>query len=387
METPMSRPKPRPGLRRIVRPLVAAVAASLLMLWGTQSPAAAALPQGPPALSGGVDGQVYATLVVGSTVYVGGSFTHAQTRAGASVSRSNLAAFDVNSGALLGSWQANADGGVRSLASSGGFLYVGGAFRTIGGLGQQFLARVSLATGAVDTGFRPRVNATVLAVQARGSAVYAGGQFTFSGGVQQQGLARFDATTGAKVAAFTAATNGPVDALSLSPDGTRLAAGGLFTTLSGAGRTGMGLVDPATGAAVGPAFAFSVRPMLSLDWSADGTALFGGSGNSNNLAARWNPTTGARGWHFTVGGDVQAIDFFAGDVYVGFHDNFQNDTQTKLLGVDAQTGAIDPGFRPVFNQFWGVRSISAGPWGLVIGGQFTTLSGVWAHNWARFPAA
>jgi hypothetical protein len=27
-----------------------------------------------------------------------------------------------------------------------------------------------------------------------------------------------------------------------------------------------------------------------------------------------------------------------------------------------------------------VRTISAGPWGLVIGGQFTRISGVWAHN-------
>ena len=383
----MNRPQRRHGLVRTVSPIVAAVAATLMMLWGIQSPALAALPSGPPALSGGVDGQVYATLVVGSTVYVGGSFTHAQTRAGASVNRSNLAAFDVNSGALLGTWQADADGGVRSLAASGGFLYVGGAFRTIGGLGQQFLARVSLTTGAVDAGFRPKLNGSVLSLQTGGSSVYAGGQFTFSGGVAQTGLAKFDATTGAKATAYRAATDGAVDAISLSPDGSRLAVGGLFNTLSGVGRTGMGLVDATTGATVGAAFAFSVRPMLSLNWSDDGTALFGGSGNSNNLVARWNPTTGARGWHFNVGGDVQAIDYFDGNVYVGFHDNFQNDTQTKLLGVNAQTGAIDPNFRPVFNQFWGVRSISAGPWGLVIGGQFTNLSGVWAHNWARFPAA
>jgi hypothetical protein len=138
---------------------------------------------------------------------------------------------------------------------------------------------------------------------------------------------------------------------------------------------------------VGPSFQASIRPMLSLDWSDDGTALFGGSGNSNNRVARWNPTSGARSWNFNTGGDIQALDFFDGDVYVGFHDNFQNDIQTKLLGVNAQTGAISTTFRPTFNQFFGVRSISAGPWGLVIGGQFTNVSGTWAHNWARWPPA
>jgi WD40 repeat protein len=372
---------------RVVSPFVAVVGVVVALLAASVAPAAAAVPVGPPALSGGVDGQVYATLVVGNTIYVGGSFSNAQTRAGVSVSRSNLAAFNLNTGALLGSWRADTNGGVRSLASDGSSLYVGGTFGTIGGLAQGDLARVSLATGAVDTGFRPRLNGSVLALQVGGGSVYAGGEFTFSGGVSQHFLAKFNATSGARVAAYTAATNGGVEALSLSPDGHRLAVGGAFTTLSGVTRTGLGLVDPTTGAAVGPAFAASVRPTISLDWSDDGTALFGGSGNSNNVAARWNPTTGARSWRVTAGGDIQAIDFFDGEVYVGFHDNFQGNTHSKLVAVNAQTGAVDPSFRPVFNQFFGVRSISAGPWGLVIGGQFTSLSGVWAHNWARFPAA
>jgi WD40 repeat protein len=366
--------------------MVVATGAVVALVVATGGAAAAAVPQGPPALSGGVDGQVYATLVVGNTVYVGGSFAHAQTRAGASVNRTDLAAFNLSTGALLASWSANTNGTVRSLASDGSFLYVGGTFGTVGGLAQADLARVSLTTGAVDGGFRPRLNGGVLALQVGGGAVYAGGDFSFAGGVSQHFLAKFNAATGAKFAAYTAATDGQVNALALSPDGTRLAVGGNFTTLSGVARTGMGLVDPGTGAVVGPAFAFSVNPMLSLSWSDDGTALFGGSGNFNNVAAHWNPTTGARSWHVTAGGDIQAIDYFDGEVYIGFHDNFQGDTQQKLVVADAQTGAVDPTFRPTFNQFFGVRSISAGPWGLVIGGQFTNLSGVWAHNWARFPA-
>jgi WD40 repeat protein len=372
---------------RHASPLVAGMAAVIGLLVATQAPASAAIPVGPPTQSGGVDGQVYTTLVVGDTVYAGGSFTQAVTRAGTVTTRTNLAAFSLSTGAVLGSWQANVNGAVKSLASSGNYLYVGGGYTRIGGVAQGRLARVSLSTGAVDTGFRPQLNSQVRAVQVGADGVFAGGQFTVSGNTSQSYLAKFNATSGAKITAFAPTASGPVNALALSPDGTRLAVGGAFATLSGATRRGMGLVDPTTGSIVGPSFASSVNPMLTLDWSDDGTALFGGSGNFNNLAARWNPTTGARGWNFTTGGDVQAINYFDGDVYVGFHDNFQNNTHTKLLAVNAQSGAISTSFRPTFNRFWGVRAISAGPWGLVIGGQFTNVSGTWAYNWARWPAA
>jgi hypothetical protein len=371
--------RPKARVSRIVGPLFIAVATIAAMLVAGQAPAVAAPPDGPPVRGGGVDGQVFATLVVGGTVYVGGRFTHAVAQDGSSVGRTNLAAFDLGSGALLTTWRADANGMVRSLASSGNYLYVGGRYSRIGGVAQGRLARVSLATGAVDTGFRPRPDGQVRAVQARGGAVFAGGTAVSSDSSRPY-LAKFGATSGARAAGFSATVNGPVNALALSPDGTRLAVGGGFTTLSGSSRRGMGLVDPDTGRAVGPSFTTTVNTMLTLDWRDDGTALFGGSGNANNLAARWNPNTGARSWHHRVGGDVQAIDFYDGDVYVGFHDNYEGNNHTKLLAVDASSGAISSRFRPRFNQFWGVRSISAGPWGLIVGGQFTSVSGVWAHN-------
>jgi hypothetical protein len=174
--------------------------------------------------------------------------------------------------------------------------------------------------------------------------------------------------------------------LALSPDGSRLAVAGDFSQLSGESYNSMGMVSPSTGDSIGPRFAFSVRPMLTLSWRSDGSRLFGGSGNANNLAASWNPSTGGRGWHMRVGGDVQAIGYADGEVYVGFHDNFEGNPRTKLLAVDADSGAINQSFRPTFDKFMGVRSISASDDGLIVGGQFTVVSGVWAHGWARWPA-
>jgi hypothetical protein len=107
------------------------------------------------------------------------------------------------------------------------------------------------------------------------------------------------------------------------------------------------------------------------------------------MAARWNANTGSLTWHFRLGGDVQAVDYYDGSLYLGFHDNYQGDRQTHLIRIDPTTRAVSS-FRPVFNQFWGVRTISAGPWGLVIGGQFSAISGVWAHNvaiWREAAAA
>src|SRR4051812_44968916 len=113
--------------RLIARCLALAIGgAAALQMTAQLSPAAAAPPSGLPALSGGVNGQVYATLVVGDTVYVGGTFTLAQTQSGAQVSRENLAAFELGSGRLVTAWKADTDGIVRSLAAAGGELYVGG---------------------------------------------------------------------------------------------------------------------------------------------------------------------------------------------------------------------------------------------------------------------
>ncbi|MGC4112169.1 MAG: hypothetical protein QM747_17485 [Nocardioides sp.] len=371
--------------RFLISLLAAPVAIGSLVV-ATAVPAAAEVPVGSPTVSDGVDGQVYTTLVVGNTLYVGGAFAEAQTQAGASVDRVNLAAFDLGTGALLKSFRADVNGTVSSLASGGNYLYVGGGYTRIGGVAQARLARVDLTTGDVDTGFRPQLSGgNVRAVQMVGGDVVAGGGFTNPGGSTTPYLAKFDPSDGDPVSGFSPSVNGPVNALALSPDHSALAIGGAFTTVSGSHRLGMALVNPDSGRGTGPAFANTVNPMLTLSWSDDGTALFGGSGNGNNLAARWNPTSGARGWNFSVGGDVQAVAFDDGTVYVGFHDNYQGDTHTHLLAVDASSGSISTTFRPTFNKFFGVRAISAGPWGLVIGGQFTQLSGVWAHGWAQWP--
>ena len=115
-----------------------------------------------------VTGQV-ATLAVGNgRVYVGGSFSSVD-----GVTRRNVAAFSHTSGALDRSWRASTGGRVRSLAVTRGRIYLGGEFHRVNGSrSARRLAAVSPSTGALVSGFRPHAPATVMDVAADARGVY-----------------------------------------------------------------------------------------------------------------------------------------------------------------------------------------------------------------------
>ena len=335
-----------------------------------------------------VDGTVYATLVVGDTVYVGGQFRNLLGSGGATLPRQNLAAFSLATGEPVTSFTANASGGpVRSLVSDGTSLWVGGAFTTIGGVARSRVAKLSASTGAVDPAFAPAANDTVRVLALDGAQLFVGGAFTTIGTTTRNRLAKVNATTGALDATFNPNANNAVYGLALDDANRRLYVSGNFSTLGGAARNGMGRVDATSGAVASTVFASAARPTLDLALAPDGSRLFAAGGGGNNAAGSWNTSTGARVWRQTANGDIQAIDYHDGTVYFGFHDGFQGDIAIKLLAADATTGVLDPDFRPTFDQFWGVWSLDATDDGLVVGGDFTTVSGIPARGFTLFREA
>lgn len=91
------------------------------------------------------------------------------------------------------------DGQISDAAPDGrGGAYVGGDFRTVGGVAQPFLAHLK-ADGTLDRAFRARPGAFVDAVAVSGGRVYAGGQ---------RGLVAIDARTGRLARRFTDARSG-----------------------------------------------------------------------------------------------------------------------------------------------------------------------------------
>ncbi len=370
-----------PGRLRLMLTLLITLLLAALMV---PSATAAAAVSSTPLPSWSVNGRVYATEIVGDTVYVGGKFTSATSPSGQVVARRNLAAFSVTTGELRADFRANAGSTVRALVSDGSSLYVGGHFGRINGVSRPWLAKLALQTGAVDTSFQADPNGAVLGLDVQSGWLYAGGTFTTVRGEQHVRLAKVQVTTGVPQSTFTGSADAAVRAIVKSPTTDQLYAAGSFSSLSGSPRTGVGAVYASSGAVTGTVFRSSVRPTLGLAISDDGTQLFGAQGASRNSAIAWSALSGTEQWSVPTDGDIQAIEYHLGLVYFGFHDGYQGDTRIRLLRATAATGAVDTGFTPYFDLFWGVFTISVTDAGVVAGGEFTKVSGVPAQGIVRF---
>lgn len=131
---------------------------------------------------------------------------------------------------------------------SGGVV-LGGDFTAIGSLARTDVGAL-LANGQPDPGFSARTNGQVNAVvaSADGSRVFIGGTFTEVNGVPRQNIAALNATTGAVVQGWQAdATGSSVSVKSLAVSGTRLYVGGRFDGIDGIHKEKLAAVDVSTG--------------------------------------------------------------------------------------------------------------------------------------------
>ncbi len=364
-----------PLSRTAVRSFVLTIA--LVASQGLAAGAGAATYRPVASTSWGVNGNVHAVLVVGDTLVVGGTFTAAVSPTGQSVARRNLAAFSVSSGALLTDWHADADAGVTALAHVGDYVYVGGTFLNVGGVPRSRLAKLDVTDGSVDPAFAPAVKAGVKAIEAASGSLYIAGAFGAVGPLKRARVAKLDPTTGAPDPVFSASLSKTAYGLAVSPlDGTVWVCG-LFDTADGSARLGLAGLDPATGALSGPAFTNTDVPMYGIATSPDGSTLFGAQ--KSNQGSAWRVDTGRRTWRVGTDGNVQAVEYFDGTVYLGFHDGYQGDTSLKLLAVDPASGAVDPTFRPAIDSFYGVFALDATANVLAVGGAFKNVTGA-AHK-------
>jgi len=190
-------------LRRLVISCVVVCAVAVMV--GTAGPAAALGYAHPNVVSANpVDytphvknGTVRAVAVVGTRVYVGGTFTTV-VNAGTSsqLLRNYLFAFDRDTGRVL-SYAPSLDGVVETIAPApdGASIIIGGQFRTVQGTAQRGLAMLT-PDGTRVASFAARTNGYVNKVLVRGGRLVAGGRFGTANGVARANLAAFDATTG-----------------------------------------------------------------------------------------------------------------------------------------------------------------------------------------------
>ncbi len=176
----------------------------------------------------------------------------------------------------------------------------------------------------------------------KGSTVYVGGGFANARPAgaapgtslsPRANLMAYDITTGV-MTGWNPGTNGQVLALALSPDGSRLYAGGAFTAAAGQTRYRIAAFDTSTGALVS-----SFRPQ--------------------------------------VNGKVLGIAATRDTVYLtGEFTGVDNVARTRVAAVSASTGQLLP-FNPVLAGGWGGRAVVVSPDGarVVLAGSFESVNG------------
>lgn len=278
------------------------------------------------------NGVAWAQAVVGSKVFVVGSFTKARPAGSAlgvnEVSRSNILAFDINTGVLDTSFAPVLDAQALTIAVSPDqkTIYVGGDFQKVNGLWRVRAAAFDVATGALKP-WAPVMSTTVRAIAVTSTAVYLGGDFQTVSSQPRRFLAAVHPTSGA-VLPFNPSPDASVTTLTMNFSRSKLVVGGRFLNIAGQAWYGMAALDPSTGAATPWAATSVIRnagtkaALTSLVSTADGvygTGYVYGSGGNFEGAFRADNETGAIIWLADCHGDHYSAFPQAGVVYTASH--------------------------------------------------------------------
>jgi hypothetical protein len=288
-----------------------------------------------------INGVVWDQEIVGNTVYAVGNFSQARPAGSPpgvnQTPRANVLAYNLTTGALIPGFVANTNNQVRTVTASpdGSRIYIGGQFTSVNGTTRYRIAALNPTTGAVISSFNAIAGSTVKDLVATSATVYAGGIFTSAGSgasMTRSKLAAFTATNGA-LTGWAPTADANVETIVLSPNGSRLVVGGIFTHLNGQDAYGMGALDPVTGATLPWAANQVIRNGGSFDGAilhlfTDGTSIYGNgwawgraAGNLEG-AFKANATTGAIIWVEDCHGDTYQAAAMNGFVYVASHAHF-----------------------------------------------------------------
>lgn len=330
-------------------------------------------------------GIVVASIVVGDTLYLGGTFTYV-----GGLRRNRAAAVNLTTDTVT-TWDPNLNGSVNAvvLDDAGSTVYLGGAFTTVnGGTTRNRLAAFPSAS-STTTAWNPNLNNTVTALARAGATLYVGGTFTTVGAVGRNRSAAFDLPSGA-LGSWNPNVSAGVNVIAPAAAGIYL--GGDFTTVGGVGRTRLALVDN-SGALLSwnPGANNSVRALsIATD---DGVVFVGGAFTQLGGVARnklgsvsgagtvtsWNP-----GLPSTAGVDVFALRLDGDIVYAGGAFTTVDAgalTRNRIAAWSRASGALVD-WSP--NLSGTVYSLAPGIASLAVAGGFTASDLYATGSWTRF---
>ncbi len=209
---------------------------------GASAPAAPNAPTWSALAHNGLNNDVNALAVIGSDVYVGGSFTNLHTGSFGGLNR--IARYDTTSSSWGGLGNNGLNGDVYALAVDGTDLYVGGAFSQTSDGTVTGLNRIAKYNTAFPGGWSALSNDglddTVSALSVVGTNLYVGGSFTQTSDstvTELNGIAKY----GTGSTTWSVLAHNGLDGIvyALAVDGTNLYVGGNFTQTSDSAVTGL----------------------------------------------------------------------------------------------------------------------------------------------------
>jgi hypothetical protein len=364
-------------------------------------------------------GAVYKMAELNGTLYAGGSFTTVTAAAGTTpagtFTRNRIVAFNATTGSISTAFAPSFNGEVWAIVGTGTSLYVGGKFSTVNGVARRGLVKLNAATGAVDTAFNANLTGNV------DEAALVGGRLIISG-TSARKIQAVNLSTGADTGYITTAVTGTVASnagatevyrFAVNPAGTRLVGVGNFTTVGGATHYRAFMLDlNATAAAVS---AWNYPPLQQLcastdipdymrdvDFSPDGsyfvfvsTGFVPQTGQVGtalcDAAARFETTTLAPArptWINYTGGDtLHSVAVTDQAVYVQGHQRWLNNPQGRdsagpgavsrpgIGAINPSTGLVLPTWNPTKTRGVGGKDLLVTAHGLWVASDSCTIAG------------
>jgi hypothetical protein len=372
---------------------------------------ALALPSESPDQTLMVNGPVRTIEQVGNNVWVGGNFTQVQQRNGTVVDNvKNVAVFDSATGQyvdiapMLGAGSTTTN--VRDIDVYGDDVVIGGDFPGPTSTQRNLLVVDGTTGGLIRWYISDRRLYSVLAAPDLGR-IYGGGLY----------LSAFDVATGKRlwsraqtfVDQSVHSHNPPVGYKDLERDGSTIWAACVCDDLSVSPAKALGLVKLST---EGTRDASWVAQVVSTDIEGISVAqtsdkLYLGVGGTDYIA-QFSKATGARLWKMDTSGSTQVVEVMDGQLVIGGHfvevadqpadrcgfrgptsdnpnlDPFGECQTRKGLAAYSFGGALEPNWDPAYTgQYMLVWALHVEGTRLHTGGEFTTVSGVKQHNYAR----
>lgn len=373
------------------------------------------------------DGDVYASVISGTTMYLGGTFTQLSEWTGSGVpisltsglqswpnplSRARVSGYietvisDGNGGYFIGggfsdvngvvrnnlahiladgsvsSWNPNVNSNVKTMAINGGTLYVGGGFYMVNGnIPRKSLAAFNLVNGAL-TNWNPNVEGSVLTIAINGNTLYAGGYLSTvnSPPVTRNHIAAIDLTT-AVVTNWNPDIAGTL-VNSLSIYNNTIYVGGYFNQVGSDTRNNLAAIDLTSGSVT----AWDPNANQGINaLTISGTTLFVGGTFTNigattrNKLASFELSTGSiNSFNPSISGDVYTLQCDSGNIYMGGSFQSINSTPRKrLAAINISTETLinwDPNMNGIVNTI----SINSGI--LFAGGKFSSVNASTTRN-------